>query len=163
MNNITIDFCPEDRARIDRLIAALEHKACDLCVSTALDVMRQKYETPAAPVAKEAPAETAQEHPVDASQDLPWDTEAPAKVETPAEPEKPTEPTEPAKEAVVPPLTDLQNMIIELTRKGLKEKAREIVQSYGAERASAVPEDKRAELLDKLNELKKQELKKQEG
>ena len=153
MSNITIEFCPEDRARIDRMIAAMERKACEQCVSTALDVMKQKYETPPASVAKEAPAETAQEHPVDASQDLPWDTEAPAKAETPAEPEKPTEP---AKEAVVPPLTDLQNLIIELTRKGLKEKAREIVQSYGAERASAVPEDKRAELLDKLNELKKQ-------
>lgn len=151
-NTITIELCPEDRARIDRLIAAMERKTCEQCVATALDVMKQKYEAPAAPVAKEAPAETAQEHPVDASQDLPWDTEAPAKVETPAEPETPTEP---AKEAVVPPLTDLQNMIIELTRKGLKEKAREIVQSYGAERASAVPEDKRAELLDKLNELKK--------
>jgi hypothetical protein len=153
MNNITIEFCPEDRARIDRLIAALEHKACDLCVSTALDVMRQKYETPAAPVAKEAPAETAQEHPVDASQDLPWDTEAPAKVETPAEPEKPTEPV---KEAVVPPLSDLQNVIVELVHKGKREQAHEIIKSYGVARASDVPDDKRAELLDKLNELKKQ-------
>lgn len=55
MNNITIEFCPEDRARIDRLIAAMERKACEKCVESALEAMSVAHET-AQPVQSAAPA-----------------------------------------------------------------------------------------------------------
>lgn len=43
MNNITIEFCPEDRERIDRLIAALDRKACEKCVESATAAMNLAY------------------------------------------------------------------------------------------------------------------------
>lgn len=61
MNNITIEFCPEDRARIDRLTAALENKACERCVENALEAISVAHETaqsvkPAQTVPPVAPA-----------------------------------------------------------------------------------------------------------
>lgn len=38
-NNITIELCAEDRARLDRLTAALERRACDKCVEAAMAAM----------------------------------------------------------------------------------------------------------------------------
>lgn len=36
MNNITIELCAEDRARLDRLTEALERKACGECATPEL-------------------------------------------------------------------------------------------------------------------------------
>lgn len=60
MNNITIEFCPEDRARIDRLIAAMENKACERCVENALEAMSIAHETAqAVPAAQPIPVQPA--------------------------------------------------------------------------------------------------------
>ena len=37
MNKITIELCAEDRARLDRLTAALESKACESCVTETIE------------------------------------------------------------------------------------------------------------------------------
>ena len=40
-NTITIELCTEDRARIDRLIEALERNACEKCVPEAVEASPQ--------------------------------------------------------------------------------------------------------------------------
>ena len=37
MNKITIELCAEDRARLDRLTAALERKACESCATEPIE------------------------------------------------------------------------------------------------------------------------------
>lgn len=160
-NKITIELCAEDRARLDRLAEALERKACKKCVSDALtcinvaqqpkeeDPIQQKLaetlarantptekptEAAGAPIAEAAPID----HPAD--EDLPWGTEPPA-----AE-AKPTITQE-----------QLQQKVTQLAAANngaLKNKVREIVQAY-AKKVSDVPEDKRAEVWDKLAALEK--------
>ena len=40
-NTITLSFCAEDRARIDRLAEALERRACDQSIDATLKAMRE--------------------------------------------------------------------------------------------------------------------------
>lgn len=88
-----------------------------------------------------APAETSQE---DAGEP---DLQAPAM--DPTQPETPTGDAEPARAV---DRGDVQKMVVKLSAAGKKEKAREIVKGY-AEKVSAIPEDKLAEVLDKLTAL----------
>ena len=143
MNNIIIELCAEDRARLDRLAEALERKTCDSCVKTALEVMgkptennipevdldavQQKLaetmakasnpaETPKN-ATEEAKAETAPiDHPAD--EELPWSEDAPA--------EEP-EPTV--------TLDQIQQKVIQLAAHNggaKKAKVREIINAYGS-------------------------------
>ena len=60
-NTITIELCAEDRARLDRLAEALERKACDKCVTSAIQLFKGEAEAPKAPTeVKEAPTEPAE-------------------------------------------------------------------------------------------------------
>ena len=60
-NTITIELCAEDRARLDRLAEALERKACDKCVTSAIQLFKGETEAPKAPTeVKEAPTEPAE-------------------------------------------------------------------------------------------------------
>lgn len=141
MNTIIIELCAEDRARLDKIIEGLAHRPnCDSCVQSALkwpEIVKKD---------KPAPTTTAQE-PVEA-------TESESRPEAPAVEETPTEPTEEAEAPVITiELTDLQNKVVELARKGLKDQVRDVVKAYGVERVSQIPEDKRAELMTKLNAL----------
>ena len=45
-NTITIELCAEDRARLDRLAEALERKACDKCVTSAIQLFKGEAEAP---------------------------------------------------------------------------------------------------------------------
>ena len=172
-NIITIELCAEDRARLDRLAEALERKACDKCVQTAIEAMKcnaQPTNEPEAvdPVQK-ALAETmsAVSDPVEAPRNTTEATETSTQPTTPLEEEKPTaeepvaslEEEKPmAEEPVIPTPTrvvdrsELRAKVIELSAKGFKEQTRDIVRSY-AQTVTAVPEDKITECYEKLEAL----------
>jgi hypothetical protein len=73
----------------------------------------------------------------------------PTPAEQPAAP-APAPAEQPAASAVS--LPDLQQLVIALTNKGHKAQVRDIVKAY-AERVGLIPEDKRAEVFDKLKAL----------
>lgn len=123
MNHITIELCAEDRARLDRIIAALEG---------VLVEADQAVEETTAPVAQE-PAEEPQ-------------AEAPAA--TTPEPEKPAE----AEISAQFTLSDIQRKVVSLSAAGRKDEVRNIVKAY-ADRVSAIPEDKVDEVMAKLAAL----------
>ena len=141
MNTIIIELCPEDRARLDKILAALENRPnCNACVSSAIkayDAVKADAQTPATTAQEPAEAPKTESRP-----------EAPATEETP---------TEAAEQATAEPvtvsLTDLQNLVVALARKGLKDQVRDVVNEYGVERVSQIPEDKRAEAVEKLKAL----------
>lgn len=67
-------------------------------------------------------------------------------------PEAPTKAEEPKPEAPKVKMEDVQQKVVALSAAGKKAEVRAIVTAY-AERVSAVPEDKLAEVLEKLNAL----------
>lgn len=157
-NNITIELCVEDRARIDRLINALERKNCDSCVATALQYGKNiANETNKTDDVQQALAETlkkAEEASKPESQKNTVEAE-----ETPTLPTTP--PWEEKPESVKPAPTDdtkkvsradVRAKFVELSGKGKKEEAKAIIQAY-AEKIPDLPEDKLEEILDKLNKL----------
>jgi hypothetical protein len=129
MNNITINWSAEDRARIDKLITLLEDMPkhdCSKCVDAAA-----KYATRmATEVQPAAPAEPIEQ---------PEPNKAPEEVPAPIE-ETPAASIEPTITSA-----DLQKKVVELSAAGNKDAVKEIVQSY-APRVSAIPEDKLQEV-----------------
>ena len=137
-NTIIIELCAEDRARLDRLAEAMERKACDRCVATAI----QQTETEVDPA----------QLTIDDIEAPTIDVEA-AEVSTPTttpQEEKPMDEA-PTPATAVPTVdrAELRAKVIELSAKGLKEQTRDIVQSY-APTVAAVPEDKVTECYMKL-------------
>lgn len=145
MNEIKIitELCAEDRARVDRLTAALE----------ALQPTTVHMDDPIQKALKEQLAKSTQ-----APTQSPVEPAGEAKAETPAtpqpEPEAATvaEPTPVAEEKPAPTTAELQQKVIALVNKGKKAEVAAIVKSYAAT-VSGIPEDKRTECLDKLNAL----------
>lgn len=128
MNKIVIEFHPEDRARLDAIIAGLEklRPNCDSCVDNVLRVVEgARDEKPAA-----APEKDPQ--PV---------TPAPAPV--------PDVPEVPAAEP--PSLADFQKAVAMrcASNPAIKPKVRELVNRF-AESVSEIPAEKRLEFLDLL-------------
>ena len=147
MNNITIELCQEDRARLDAIIEGIKQKPrCDSCVETvrALSERLAEYTKNEAQSTEEAPTPTntppVEEKPTVAEILQPEKAEE----ETPAEPE-------PKTKYVLP--SDLQAEIIRLSRKGFRDQVKEIVFSYNVTSASQIPEEKRAEALEKIRAL----------
>lgn len=155
MNNITLthELCAEDRARLDRLAAALEALQpptvkVDLPLKTIENpdpVQKKLAETLAKAGTVTGATETAQNAP---------------KVETPttdhpAE-EKPTASEPTPKEDAKPASTveEIRQKIIALVNAGKKPQVQAIITSYAAT-ASQIPEDKRAEAMARLVELEK--------
>lgn len=142
-NIITIELCAEDRARLDRVIEALEHRPnCEGCVTAAVTMTKEavaeatapkpeaKDETPTTnPPEPEKPVETPTEHPLDAP------------------PIEVNEPTAPKVDRA-----DVQRKVIELSAAGKKEAVKAIVTAYAA-KVSDIPEDKLAEVFDQLTAL----------
>ena len=132
MNNIIIELCAEDRARLDNIIEALKGLAAGATEAPAKKEAAKKApaakkETPAAAAEPEAPAAEPEAKP-----EVPWtEPEAPAEVVT---------------------IAELQSKVVQLVGAGKKDAAREIVTSY-AKSVSEIPEDKRAEVLRRLKEL----------
>ena len=152
-NNITIELCAEDRARLDRLAEALERRMCDTCVSTAMEALKKAYEpkTETDPV-QQALAETlakATDH-AEAPKNATEEEEPSAQTSTPPEEEKPTdEAHEPEPTAPAVTRDELKAKVIKLCAKGLKEQTRDIVREY-AQTVTAIPEDKVTECYEKL-------------
>lgn len=126
MNTITIELCTEDRARIDRLTAALEKRAAQEEPLTIIDPMQKAL---AETLAKATPSETAGNEP--------QATEEPTKAETPIKEETP----ETAKETEAPwvedkpPITlaQIQQKVVQLSAADngkKKAKVREIIVAY---------------------------------
>lgn len=154
MNEIKIihELCGEDRARLDRLTAALEgashcrhdvQETEQLAIDPELLALKKKMEE-VQPLTESHGAKTEPQEPVE--------QETPAT--TPTEEEKPAE--EPAKPAVT--LAQIQQKVVQLCAgfNGTKKAAvREIVNAY-AKKVSDLPEDKWAEVWDKLTALEEQ-------
>lgn len=136
MNIITIELCAEDRARLDRLAAALENARTPIIVDETI-AEPEEFET----------LETAPETPQKAP-------EAEQAATTSPEPETPKAPS--------PAVTvdDLRSKYMTLAATEKREQARTLLKLY-ADKISDIPEDKRAEVLEKLTELEK--LPEQEG
>lgn len=139
MNVITIELCAEDRARLDRLAAALE-KATPDCAACARSVaegvarfVADERPDNATETADAAPAPVA--HPADDV--APWADPAPA----------------PAPQAEVS-LAEFQKALSLRCAESdtMRAKVRALLHEY-AEAASKVPADKRAEVLDRLAAL----------
>lgn len=126
-NTITIELCAEDRKRIDELIAFAGLIAGEMKTHNAPVIMAAVDPEPAAP---------AEEHPVDAV--APHGESEPV-----AEPELP-------KYTTADILAKVQTMAGPGNPK--RERAKAIVQSYG-KKVSDIPEDKRAEAMQRLMEL----------
>ena len=141
-NTITIELCQEDRARVDRLIAALEKRAAQEApvTSEGVDDLQQKL---AETLAKAS-------EPVEALKNAPEEAEASTPTTTPPEEETPKDekPTKPATEKTVNQ-KDVRAKYVELAASGKKEDARAILLSY-ATAISAIPDDKCQEVYDKL-------------
>jgi hypothetical protein len=138
-NHITIELCAEDRARIDRLTKALEALQpptvhMDLDAITKTGTYRVEQAAPA-----ESPAE-----PAGAAE-----AETPATPQPEAEQAATAEPAPAAEAKPAPTTQELQQKVIALVNKGKKADVSAIVKSYAAT-VSGIPEDKRAECLDKL-------------
>lgn len=145
-NTITIELCDDDRARIDRLTAALEalqpprvstifpigDPEAD-ALAAQLILMRERGTTPAEP--PQEPAET---------------TEEPAAPVIPPREEEPTEATEPS---VTVGMIQQKVTTIAAAKAGkYKARVREIIHVY-AKKVSDLPADKLAEVWEKLTEL----------
>ena len=150
-NKITIELCEEDRARIDRLIAAVEKRTVQ--VESALE---QRYsikteEQKDDPVQKALAEVVARAS--NATESHAETTETQTPTTTTQADEKPTgeenEPTAPTKTVT---RAELGAKVRELMTKGFKEQTKEIVKTY-APTVPEVPEDKVAECYAKLVKL----------
>lgn len=135
MNNITVkvELSAEDRTRLDNILTELKSLVTGGPVQE-LDLT--------ATLAAALPAE---EHPIDAPV---------THFETPAEP-VPTEPTPaPAEEVKPVSLAEFQKAVTLVCAKGTEQKkaAKAVINKY-APSVSAVPEDKRAEVMAELAKL----------
>lgn len=136
MNTITIELCKEDRKRLDDLTGAV----------TLLTSVLGSFQPPEirTEIIQEA---TGSDHPVDAPT-APWE---PADAPAPAAAAEPA-PVEPTPEPVS--FAEFQKAVTQAVAKGPKQKAaaREIINKYAAS-VSAVPEDKRAEVMAELAKI----------
>jgi hypothetical protein len=151
MNNInlTVELCAEDRARLDKIIDLLGKPGTITAPVVTEDPLRTKLEQAVASV-KPTVAE-----PAETPQDAPSASEHPTLDPFPEVPAEAEEPSEAVVEEPKPVVTIemLKGKVIKLAAKAdLKERVRELVQAY-ATKVTEIPEDKWAEVYEKLNEL----------
>ena len=139
MNSIEIYLCPEDRARIDKLI----HRIDGIAGVIALPVTGDKIEGPSKEELKAAITEAVTEP-------FPADP-FPTPEEKPAEAEPPKEEDETPKTVT---MDQVQAVVRQLIKPGSphRDEAKKIVQEY-APKVSAIPEEKLAEVFGRLSEL----------
>lgn len=148
MNNITIELCTEDRARIDalfqelvnvrRLLAGAETEA-----PKAAEPVKPA-EAPKAEAPKQAEAPKTEAPKTEAPK-----TEAPKQATPEPAPAPKTEAAPAAPEVTV---AELQAKVVELVNAGKKAETREIILKY-AQNVGSIPAEKRAEVLGLLNGL----------
>ena len=130
MNTITIELCAEDRARLDSLLAKLDRCIGEF-VPSGEGHTDYGYKSQGVEYATQ-------------------DEAAEAKLEEIPEPY--TEPTPFEEPAPTVTVSDVQQKVVALSAAGKKEKVRAVVNAYAA-KVSGIPEDKLAEVLEKLNAL----------
>lgn len=128
MNTITIELCAEDRARLDSLLAKL-----DCCIGEFVP---------------SGEGHTDYGYKAQGVEYATQDEAAEAKLEEIPEPY-----SEPCPfEAPVVTRAEVQQKVVALCAAGKKEKVRAVMNAYAA-KVSGIPEDKLAEVLEKLNAL----------
>lgn len=129
--NMTVELCQEDRARLDRILEALTAKGHSCNCAEAPKAATE----PAAPAKEELPVEvyTPEE-----------ESPAEAKIEAPAE--------VPADTRYKPSHEEVQRKVVTLIKAGKKVQARGIINAY-ADSISGIPEDKLADVWEKLGDL----------
>lgn len=145
MNNITIELCAEDRARIDNLTAALE-KFHDVVTIKLTPEQTQRMADLAEQISEPQPAAET----VPAGYAIPQ-----AKQEAPKAEEPTPEPVAEAPEGETDePVTlqDVREEIMRLAAAGKKDACHNIVKKY-APKVSDIPEDKLAEVMKELKKL----------
>lgn len=155
MNNITIELCAEDRARLDRLTAAMEKLAAETsCEIVPIDLTIPPEVAEAAPKAPQKPQE--------APKAEPEHTDTP-KAETAAE--APTA-QEAAKQEPTVNMDQIRQLTIQLAAAGgdIKRKAFDVITTYGTKVSDLESQpDKWDEVWAKLNAIKDILTDKQEG
>lgn len=150
MGTITIELCPEDRARLDAIIAGLSgiHAPnCKSCVDSAMRMAVSVMQDPEGIGSGEAPTgATTYEEPPEVLAAI-AEPEAPEAEEVPAESEAPATPEPP--EAKVIKFPDFQGLVSKVLAEGkcTKPQLRAHMETYGCKKLSDIPEDKRAEFL----------------
>lgn len=153
-NNITIELCAEDRARLDRLAVALEamqswnNRNCQACVEKVIEVAK----TGLKPAAPEEPKDELQERLASTIQEAAEFVGTDRTAISAETQESPAPTITPTTEDYAAPNVDhaeLRAKVIELSAKGLKEQTRDIIRSYAAT-VKDVPEDKLSECYEKL-------------
>lgn len=138
--NITTELCAEDRARIDKLTAALEdlvgvYKGPTLeMAGTPFQAVKPEETAPAEPMYEEGTGVN----------DLGF---IPIETDDEDEPEAPQESATPKHTAA-----ELQQKVVGIVSKGKKEEVKEIIKQYAA-KVSEIPEDKIDEVWAKLDKL----------
>ena len=130
MNTITIELCQEDRARLDRIIDALEQNRTIIANSVSVAPVVESDE-PKAETEEHMEGQVTVEEIVETTEQIP-------------EEEAPVE--EPIK---VVPLSDIQKKVVELSAAGKKAEVRDIITKY-ANRVSAIPAEHTAEVWTQL-------------
>lgn len=130
-NFITIELCADDRARIDKLIQALEQ-------NTAQKVTAPSQNPQSTTQVQTDPAQ------VTLAEVISNEEETPTSAITPNEDEKPTN-----QEKETVGKAELKALVIKLCANGKKAESRNIILKY-APTVASVPEDKIAECYDKL-------------
>ena len=148
--NVTVELCPEDRARIDKLTEALTALA-SAKAEAVKTLHHDSKNDDITQMLKEAlhmtPTEESPKNATEAPEILDHPTLDPFP-ETPTATEEPSKaPTEEAKPTVT--MAMLTNKALTLSANGKKDKVKEIVHVY-APKVTALPEDKWAEVYAKL-------------
>ena len=141
-NTITIELCPEDRARLDRLAEALEKRVTqEAPVNTeGVDTLNRKLGETLARASE----------PVEAPKNATGAAEASTPTTTPPKEETPKDekPAQPATEKTVNQ-KDIRALYVTLCSKSKKKEAQAIILPY-ATAITAIPDDKCQEVYDKL-------------
>lgn len=140
MNNITIELCAEDRARIDNLtmeLAALRRTLTE-AQEVAPNPLPLQVPTPQEAETPEQPLPPVEEPKAEAPKTEAPKQAAPEPAPTPATPEV--------------TVADLQAKVVQLVNAGKKAETREIILKY-AQNVGSIPAEKRAEVLGLLNGL----------
>lgn len=124
MNIITIELCAEDRARLDKLQATMDKLAAPIAVEPEQLSFFEVVEP------------------------IPEVIEPEKEPEPEAAPELQPEPEQPKIEK-----SDIQKKVVALSGAGKKDEVRGIVLAYGNTKVSDIPEDKLAEVWEKLTAL----------
>lgn len=149
MNKITIELSAEDRARLDKLNQLLEAQ-----ITLTQDILGNGLPTPKQTEPDELTAKL--QAVVDRAKNAP---EEPEEITSPVTPETEETPTETEEPQPTVTLAQIQQKVVQLAAGygGTKKaKVREIINAY-AKKVSDLPEDKWAEVWDKLTKLEKED------